>query len=85
VPAQARMWGTYAPQTGVDTPVGAPKLELLAQAISERAQKLGIDPQKLRDDVLTGKAHATWLAGALVPAGMAATGTGDQSNAADRL
>lgn len=61
VPAQARQWGLYAPQTGVDTAVGAPKLELLSQSIWERAQRLGIDPYKLRDDVLTGKDHATWL------------------------
>jgi hypothetical protein len=61
VPAQGRMWGVYAPQTGVETAVGAPKLELLAQAIWERAQRLGIDPRKLRDDVLTGKGHANWL------------------------
>lgn len=61
VPAQARQWGLYAPQTNVDTAVGAPKLELLSQSIWERAQRLGIDPYKLRDDVLTGKDHATWL------------------------
>ena len=47
----------FAPQTGVDTPIGAPKLELLAQRIWERAQKLGIDPKQLRDDVLTGEAR----------------------------
>ena len=73
VPAQGRMWGVYAPQTGVDTPVGAPKLELLAQSIWERAQRLGIDPYKLRDDVLTGKGHAM-LPFAAIPAGAAAMG-----------
>jgi len=62
VPAQARMWGTYAPQTGVDTKIGAGKLELIAQNIWERAKKLGIDPKVLRDQVLRGKNHATWLA-----------------------
>ena len=61
VPGQARMWGLFSPQTGVDTPIGAPKLELLAQRIWERAQQLGVDPKKLRDDVLRGKAHASWL------------------------
>lgn len=76
VPAQGRMWGLYAPQTGVDTAVGAPKLELLSQAIWERAQKLGIDPYKLRDDVLRGKAHATWLLGGPA-AGAAAYRMGD--------
>lgn len=58
VPAQARMWGLYSPQTGVDTPIGAPKLELLAKRINERAQKLGVDPAALRDQVLMGQAHA---------------------------
>jgi hypothetical protein len=61
VPAQARMWGTFAPQTGVETAIGAPKLELISQAIWERAQRLGIDPKKLRDDVLLGKEHAIGL------------------------
>lgn len=70
VPTQGFQWGTFAPQTGVETAIGAPKLELLAQRIWERAKKLGIDPKKLRDDVLTGKAHATWLLGGAVPASM---------------
>ena len=61
VPAQGRMWGLFAPQTGVDSPVGAPKLELLAQRIWDRAQQLGMPPDLLRDQVLTGKAHASWL------------------------
>lgn len=63
VPAQALMWGTYGPQTGVKTAVGAGKLELLAQNIWERAQKLGVDPKWLRDQVLSGKAHASILGG----------------------
>ena len=71
VPAQARMWGTYAPQTGVDTAIGAGKLELISQAIWDRAKKLGIDPRVLRDQVLRGKAHAT-LAGGGTIGGVAA-------------
>lgn len=66
VPAQARMWGTYAPQTGVDTAIGAGKLELISQAIWERALKLGIDPKVLRDQVLSGKAHATLGGGGMI-------------------
>jgi hypothetical protein len=58
VPAQALMWGTYGPQTGVKTQIGAGKLELLSKQIWERAQKLGIDPRQLRDQVLTGQQHA---------------------------
>jgi hypothetical protein len=38
--------------------IGVPKLELLAQRIWDRAQKLGIPPDLFRDQVLTGKAHA---------------------------
>lgn len=74
VPAQALTWGTFAPQTGVRTGIGAGKLELLAQNIWERAKKLGIDPKKFRDDVLMGKEHALWLLGIGVPAAGAAAG-----------
>jgi hypothetical protein len=58
VPAQALTWGAYAPQTGVKTPIGAGKLELLSQRIWERAQKLGVDPKTLRDQVLRGEQHS---------------------------
>ena len=58
VPAQALMWGTYGPQTGVKTKIGAGKLELLSKAIWERAQKLGVDPKVLRDQVLRGEQHS---------------------------
>ena len=50
--------GCFRPQTGVDTPIGAPKLELLSQAIWERAQRLGVDLMKPRDDVALGRGHA---------------------------
>jgi len=63
VPAQGLQWGTYAPQTGVKTPVGASKLELLSQLIWERAMGKRIDPKRLRDDVLLGKEHALWALG----------------------
>lgn len=55
VPAQALSWGTFAKHTGVETPTGAPKLELLAQAIMRRAAELGVDPKAVRDAVLTGR------------------------------
>jgi len=61
VPAQALQWGTMSRATGVDTPIGAGKLELLAQRIWERAQKLGVDPKELRDAVLRGDQHAVGL------------------------
>lgn len=60
VPAQARAWGTFARQTGVETPVGAPKLELLAQKIMQTAQQTGLPPELVRDRVLLGE---MWLSG----------------------
>jgi hypothetical protein len=58
VPTQALMWGTYGPQTGVKTKIGAGKLELISKAMWERAQKLGIDPRTFRDQVLRGEQHS---------------------------
>jgi len=58
VPAQARMWGTFGHATGVDTAIGAGKLELLSKRIMDVAKKTGVNPQDLRDDVLLGRAHA---------------------------
>ena len=69
--------GLFSPQTGVDTPIGAPKLELLSQRIWERAQQLGVDPKKLRDDVLSGKAHASWLLPGLAAPGLMRQGEED--------
>jgi hypothetical protein len=83
VPAQARMWGTFAPQTGVETAIGAPKLELLSQAIWERAKRIGVDPKRLRDQVLLGNEHAIGLltAGGLGTVGASKLGgLADQSN-----
>jgi hypothetical protein len=58
VPAQARTWGVFSGQTGVTTPIGAPKLELLAQKIMETAQRLGVSPETARDMVITGQTYA---------------------------
>ena len=55
VPAQALAWGAFSPQTGVTTPIGAPKLELIAQQIRHTANRLGVSPETARDMVLTGK------------------------------
>ena len=75
VPAQALAWGTFARQTGVDTPVGAPKLELLAQQIEKAARREGVSPETMRDRVLLGKAHAG-KADPLLLGGIAAGGLG---------
>ena len=53
VPAQAIQWGARAPATGVRSQIGAPKIEILADQIANRAAKLGISPQEMRDRVLT--------------------------------
>ena len=58
VPAQALMWGTYGPQTGVKTKIGAGKLELMSKQMWERAKKLGVDPEDFRDKVLRGEEHS---------------------------
>lgn len=55
VPAQALQWGALSRATGVDTPVGAGKLELLAGLINRKAKERGVDPAELRDRVLMGK------------------------------
>lgn len=68
VPAQARQWTLFGPQTGVRTMLGAPKLELLSQRIWERAKERGWDPKVLRDQVLSGGAHAGLAAGIMAPA-----------------
>ena len=60
VPAQARAWGTFAPATGVATPVGAPKLELISQKIMQTAQQTGKSPEEVRDAYLMG---TSWLSG----------------------
>jgi len=39
VPAQALLWGTGSGATGVDTPIGSPKLEMLAQEIANIARR----------------------------------------------
>jgi len=63
VPAQARAWGVFAPQTGVETAIGAPKLELWSEQIMRRAKELGMQPETVRDLILMGKQHASAGAG----------------------
>jgi hypothetical protein len=58
VPAQALMWGGFSGATGVDTLIGAPKMELLARHIGQVAKRLGVSPEKARDLILMGKAYS---------------------------
>jgi hypothetical protein len=63
VPAQARAWGAFSPQTGVESPIGAPKLELLSIKIMEAANRYGVSPEQARDMILKGEGYAGKAAG----------------------
>lgn len=69
VPAQAINWGLYAPQTGVETLIGAGKLELLARRIMDKAKRTGENPFDLRDRVLKGQAFASAAGAGILGAG----------------
>jgi hypothetical protein len=66
VPAQARAWGAFSPQTGVESPIGAPKLELLSIKIMEAANRYGVSPEQARDMILKGEGYAGKAAGGLI-------------------
>lgn len=74
VPAQAIIWGAGSGATGVTSPIGAPKLELLAQQVGKAAQRMGVTPEEALDLIIKGKAHA----GAITPelAAILAAGAG---------
>ncbi len=57
------MWTALGPQTGVDSALGAPKLELLAKQIMVAAKRLRISPEQARDLILSGGAGAGMLGG----------------------
>lgn len=79
VEAQARSWGTFGHATGVDTPIGAPKLELLAIRIKEAAKRYNISIEEARDLVLKGGGYASVGGGLLGVTAM------DGSEERDRL
>jgi GNAT superfamily N-acetyltransferase len=58
VPAQATAWGAFAPYTGVESAIGAPKLEILSTQIGKLASRLGVSPETARDLVIRGDAGA---------------------------
>ena len=72
VPAQAVLWGAGSGATGVDSPIGAGKLELTAMKIGQTASRLGITPETLLQRIIRGKGHAA-VAGGLVGGGLLAT------------
>lgn len=65
VPAQARLWTVLGPQTGVESALGATKLELLSQQIMEASRRLRISPERARDMILSGEAGAFMRGGAV--------------------
>jgi hypothetical protein len=57
IQAQSLQWGTFGPQTGVLTPIGVTKLEILSQSIMDTARRLGISPEQARDKILLGEIY----------------------------
>ena len=43
--ALARAWGAFSPQTGVTTPIGSPKLELLADQVVQASKRMDVSPE----------------------------------------
>lgn len=76
VPAQAVVWGAGANATGVTSPIGAPKLELLAQQIAKAADRMGVSPATARDMIIRRQAHAGLADPELLAALAAAGGAG---------
>jgi hypothetical protein len=72
VPAQAVVWGAGSNATGVTSPIGAPKLELLAQQIGKASRRMGVAPEEARDLIFMGQGHA----GNATPAALGATALG---------
>jgi hypothetical protein len=87
VPAQARTWGAFSGQTGVTTPIGAPKLELIADQIAATANRLGVSLETARDMVMMGKARMGKAEGGMVesPPQEAIANTVQNPNAARML
>lgn len=84
VPAQAVVWGAGSGATGVTSPIGAGKLELLAQQIGKAAERMGVSPEVARDMIIKGQAHAGVIDPALAAAiaagaGAAASYSGPQA------
>jgi hypothetical protein len=57
VPAQAVVWGSGSGATGVTSPIGSPKLELISKLIGDTANRLGVSPETARDLVILRKTH----------------------------
>jgi hypothetical protein len=60
VQAQGLGWGTFGPQTGVDSAIGAPKLEILSDLIMDSARRNSIQPATMRDMILMGERYPAY-------------------------
>jgi hypothetical protein len=59
VPAQGLLWGTGSGATGVDSPIGVPKLEMLSQHIGNVARHYRVSPETARDLILQGTLYSS--------------------------
>jgi hypothetical protein len=50
--AQAVQWGALSKETGVNSPIGAPKLEIWADKIAEAAKREGIAPKAMWERIV---------------------------------
>jgi hypothetical protein len=66
VASQGKLWGALSGQTGVETPIGAPKLEIIADRIAQRAAQTGLPLDVARDSMLRGKMYSILGAPALL-------------------
>ena len=76
VPAQGIVWGSGSGATGVTSPIGAPKLELLSQQIMKAAKRMNVSPETARDMIIRGRAQAGTIDPNLAAAIAAAGGGG---------
>ena len=76
VPAQAVVWGAGSGATGVTSPIGAGKLELLAQQIGKAAKRMDVSPEVARDMIIRGEAHAGFVDAKVAAAIAAASSAG---------
>ena len=50
--AQAAQWAAYSHETGVETPIGAPKLEIWADQIAKAAKRAGVEPKEMWERIV---------------------------------
>lgn len=58
VAAQALQWAALGGETGVETAVGAPKLELFAKEVKAAAKREGVEPKEMLKRIIRGMGRA---------------------------